>query len=275
MNDLSVTFSVLISVYDKEKPDYLREALNSVLNQSYLPSEIILVKDGPLTPELNDVINDFDKQYPLFKIIENEKNLGLGVALAKGLLECSNEFVARMDSDDLIPNDRFELQLEVIKEGYDVVSSWIEIFEGSTDNIVAIKKMPEFDSDIKKFAKKRNPIAHPACMMRKSSTIAAGNYQDFLLFEDYYLWVRMMMSGAKFYNIQKVLYQMRTSNDQFGRRGGLKYLSKELSLQHKFYKFGFLNFHEFLKNIFIRIAVRPLPIILRRRIQILIWRKSC
>ena len=273
MNNRNVPFSILMSVYYKEKPDYLREALDSVLNQSYLPSEIILVKDGPLTPELDSVIADFGKQCSLFKIIENKKNLGLGLALAKGLLACSNEFIARMDTDDITPNGRFELQLEKIEEGYDVVSSWIEIFEGAVDNIIAIKKIPEFDNDIKKLAKKRNPVSHPACMMRKSAIIAAGNYQDFLLFEDYYLWVRMMINGAKFYNIQESLYKMRGSNCQFGRRGGLKYLKVELNLQYKFYKLGFLNLHEFLRNFFIRIIVRPLPVSLRRKIQLLIWKR--
>ena len=270
----SIPFSVLISVYYKEKPDYLKEALDSVLNQSCLPTEIVLVKDGPLTPELNDVIAEFDEQYPLFKIIENKRNLGLGLSLAKGLLACSNEFIARMDTDDIIPNDRFELQLEKIKEGYDIVSSWSEIFEGSADNIIAIRKIPEFDNDIKKLAKKRSPVCHAACMIRKSAVIAAGNYQDFLLVEDYYLWVCMIMNGANFYNIQKVLYKIRGSNDQFGRRGGLKYLKIELKLHYKFYKLGFLNSYELLRNIFIRIIVRLLPVNLRRKTYLLIWGES-
>lgn len=113
-------FSVLISIYYKESPIYFREALDSVFAQTLLPAEIVLVKDGPLTPELDAIIEEYAARHPIFKIVTNETNLGLGRALAKGLLACSYEYVARMDTDDLIAPTRFEKEIRKLDEGYDV-----------------------------------------------------------------------------------------------------------------------------------------------------------
>ena len=121
-------FSVLISIYFKENPTWFRTALDSVFSQTVQPSEIVLVKDGPLTDELEAVINEFETKHPIFKIVTNEKNMGLGLSLRKGVEACSNEIIARMDTDDIIPIDRFEKQLRKIEEGYDVVSCWSRLF---------------------------------------------------------------------------------------------------------------------------------------------------
>ena len=112
-------FSVLISIYYKESPLYFREALDSVFAQTLQPAEIVLVKDGSLTPELDAVIEEYSTRYPIFKIVTNETNLGLGLALAKGLSACSYEYVARMDTDDLIAPTRFEKEIRKLDEGYD------------------------------------------------------------------------------------------------------------------------------------------------------------
>jgi len=266
------SFSVLMSVYYKEKPEYLNEALSSIFHQTKAPSEIVIVKDGSLTKELDDVIDRFAQKAPV-KIILIEKNVGLGLALNEGLKHSSNEIVARMDSDDIIPPDRFEKQLATIEKGYDVVSCWSTLFLGEIDKAIAVKKRPETHEDIVKLAKRRSPVSHAACLYRKSEVLAAGGYQHCEMYEDYHLWVRMILNGSKFYNVQESLYYVRTSQEQVSRRGGMKYLQNEIRTFLEFHKMGFFSFSDLVVNTVIRISVRLLPIKLRSLLLKLVWKK--
>lgn len=268
-------FSVLIAVYEKENPHFFKEALDSIWgNQTLKPTEIVIVRDGPLSHDLDNVINEFSERAPV-KLVTLEVNGGLGKALKIGVKNCSHEIIARMDSDDISTNDRFEKQIPIfIKKNLDVLSSWSSFFENNKNNIIATKKRPELDSDIKAFAKKRSPVCHASCILRKSAVLNAGNYQHFPLYEDYDLWVRMIMSGATFHNLQDYVYLIRTSDGQFGRRGGLKYLITEIKAQNKFRKLGFLKWNESSKNIIIRFIVRLSPNFVRRRIYQFIWKQN-
>ena len=256
---MKVSFSVLISIYKNENPIWFREALDSVFAQTVQPDEIVLVKDGPLTVELESVINEYAFLHPIFNIVVNETNLGLGLALQKGVLACKNEIIARMDTDDIIPKDRFEKQLTALKDDVDVVSCWSMAFSDSLDNDVAVKKRPEFQNDIVKRAKRRSPLCHAACMMRKQAVLKAGNYQPRLYYEDYHLWVRMIQAGCSFYNIQEVLYYVRTSPGQLARRRGWGYLKNELKILHEFYQMGFYSLWDLMVNSSIRIVARMAP----------------
>lgn len=256
-------FSVLMSIYFKEKSSNFNRAMQSIWDeQSIKPSEIILVEDGKLTDELYNAINLWKERLGQnLKVIKLKENLGLGDALAMGLKECSFELVARMDSDDISLPKRFEKQLEIFRtnENIDICSSWISEFETDEGNIYAYRKLPKSHNDIVKFAKLRSPINHPAAMFKKSAVLQAGNYQKMLLIEDYYLWVRMILKGFKFYNIQEVLVNMRAGKDQLTRRQGLKYAINELKVQYLFYKMGFLNLYEFLRNSLLKFSVRTMP----------------
>lgn len=252
-------FSVLLSVYHKEQPSFLYQSLNSVFNQSVSPSEVILVEDGPLTPELYMVIDVYKKQYPKFKVIKLAKNRGLGNALNEGLKHCSCELVARMDTDDICMPYRFERQLQIFNKypDIDVCSSWIDEFINETTNIVSQKKLPEWNEEIIKYAKTRCPINHPVVMYKRSKVLSVGGYQGFP--EDYYLWVKLIMAGAVFYNIQESLNYFRTSEDVYKRRGGWKYAQDDIKAQWNFYNMGFLSLFEFLKNLLIRVTIRLVP----------------
>mgnify|MGYP000748248897 FL=1 len=254
-------FSVLLSLYIKEQPSHLRKSLDSLFSQTLLPAEIILVKDGKLTPELNAVVSDYVQHYSILKVITLDMNQGLGKALNEGLKHCSYDLVARMDTDDIAKTNRFEKQLEILKNQpeIDIISSWIDEFEGDITQIISTRKVPEFHGDIYKYAKKRCPINHPAVMFRKSTVLAAGGYKHFPLFEDYYLWVRMLMNDAKFYNIQESLLYFRTSTDMFKRRGGWNYAINEYKLQKEFKNIGFINNIDFFYNISVRFISRILP----------------
>lgn len=257
------SISVLISIYQKENPQWFREALESVFAQTVQPSEIVLVKDGPLTAELENVLEIFVKQHPIFNFVINETNLGLGIALQRGVLACKNEIIARMDTDDVIPPDRFEKQLKKIKEGYDVVSCWSKLFLNERNNVIALKTRPEQHKDIVKLAHRRSPVCHAAAFMRKSAVLKAGNYQHRQYYEDYNLWVRMIQTGAKFYNVQEALYDVRTTDAQLKRRAGFSYLKNELKYLREFYDMGFYTWKDLFINANIRIAARLMPEILR------------
>lgn len=254
-------FSVLLSIYHKEKPEYLLQSLDSVFAQTLRADEVILVKDGPLTEELYTVLEEFQGKYQELKTVPLKENVGLGEALNEGLKHCSHDIVARMDTDDICKPDRFEKQLAVFKNNpdIDVVSSWIDEFEGEVDNILSTRKLPETHSEIYEYGKKRCPINHPAVMFKKSAVLTAGGYMHLPLFEDYYLWVRMLVNGAKFYNIQESLLYFRTSSAMFMRRGGLKYALTEVSFLWKMHKIGYVNLISTIKSIFIRFTVRIMP----------------
>ncbi|MCZ6132572.1 glycosyltransferase [Campylobacter ureolyticus] len=258
-----MNFSVLMSIYFKEKPSNFNRAMQSIWDeQSIKPSEIVLVEDGKLTDELYSAINLWKERLGHnLKVIKLKENLGLGDALAMGLKECNFALVARMDSDDISLPKRFEKQLEIfrISENIDICSSWISEFETDESNVYAYRKLPESHNDIVKFAKLRSPLNHVAVMFKKSAVLQAGNYEKMLLIEDYYLWVRMILKGFKFYNIQEVLVNVRAGKDQLTRRQGLKYAINELKVQYLFYKMGFLNLYEFLRNSVLKFSVRIMP----------------
>ena len=262
-------FSVLLSVYHKEQTSYMRLSLDSIFNQTVKPTEVILVEDGPLTPELYNVIDEYSQEHKELKVIKLAKNGGLGNALNEGMKHCSYELVARMDTDDVCKPHRFERQLQLFKEHpeVDVCSSWIDEFVDDTNNVVSLRKLPEQNDDIVKYAKGRCPVNHPAVMYRRSKVMEVGGYQGFP--EDSYLWVKLMMAGAVFYNIQESLIYFRTSDDVYKRRGGWKYAKDDIRAQWVFYRMGFLTFYDFIKNVLIRGTVRLMP----NKLRVLIYNK--
>lgn len=255
-------FSVLMSVYHKENPEFLKEAIDSVINQTVQPTEIVIVKDGKLTKELDDVIDMHIKDNEgLFNILELETNCGLGVALSKGINACKYDIIARMDSDDISNKYRFEKQLDIFKKNtkVDIVGSNIAEFMDDVNIICSERKVPENNDDIIKFAKKRCPFNHMTVMYKKQAVLDAGNYIKFESLEDYYLWARMLKNGCYALNIQENLVYARIGNGMFKRRSGLGYVKSEIKLQKQFKSLGFINNFELGFNILSRMLVRIIP----------------
>lgn len=272
-----MSFSVLMSVYYKEKAEYLRQAINSIVCQNNMPSEVVIIKDGELTYELDKVIDEFDKQYiGLFKIINIKKNVGLGEALRIGVIKCSNELIARMDSDDISLPDRFKLQEEFMRSNseIDVLGSWSKEFHGNPENVVDIKAVPLKYEEIINYAKKRNPLNHMTVMFRKEAVLRAGNYEPFLWYEDYYLWVKMIMNNSKIANMNKVLVLARSDESMYKRRGGVKYIKAEVKLEKKLLESGFIDIKLFLFNVIVRISIRLMPNSMRKIFYVKFLRKN-
>lgn len=263
---LKFKYSVLMSVYYKEKPEWLKMSIESILNQTVKAKEFVIVEDGPLTNELENVIDLFKNQYnDLFKIIKLEKNMGLGPALKIGVENCSCEWIARMDSDDYSQPERCEKQINKILEDkdLDIVGSCIAEFEDNTDNIISIRSLPETNEEIYKFAKRRNPFGHPSVMLRKSKVLEAGNYRTYYLCEDYDMWVRMLECNAKCYNFPEELVYMRISQDFYARRGGIKYLKSILKFKKELKSKGFYSTKDYIISAGSHIIVCLMPNFLR------------
>lgn len=254
-------FSVLMSVYLKENPSFLNESLKSIWDDQILkPTEIVIVKDGLLTKELDLVISDFQKRAPV-KVLQLEKNSGLGVALAHGLNHCTCEIVARMDSDDISDPSRFNIQIGYLNSNPEVIlvgSNLLEFISVPGD-LNRNKKVPEFDYEIKKYIKYRSPFNHPSVVFRKERVLNVGSYCSMHSFEDYYLWFRLLNSGGLYYNFQESLVYFRVGSNLIGRRRGLQYALNEYKLFHQLRNDKIISNSMFIFLIAIRIPLRFLP----------------
>lgn len=246
-NDEFPAFSVLMSVYKKEKPAFLDKALKSIEDQTVQPNQVLLVADGPLTESLNSVIEDHRKKFPeKYDILKLPHNRGLGFALQKGVENCCYDWIARMDTDDISVNNRFELQLKAIEEEPDlaIVGGQIDEFSGNLDSIVGKRNVPFSNEEIRKFIKWRNPFNHPTVMINKNAVLQVGNYQANGKIEDYFLWSKLVIANYKVKNLPEILVHMRVDAGMYKRRGDLQNIKQIFRLRKSLRKANFINFRE-------------------------------
>lgn len=260
-------YSVLMSVYYKENPEYLKNAIESIQVQTCPTDDFVLVCDGPLNLGLNRVIEKKQQEMgKVFSVIRLENNVGLGKALNVGIKKCKNELVARMDSDDIAYQDRCEKQLEVfnLRPEVSVCSGIVEEFTVSMEIVDAMRVPPETNEEILRFAQKRNPFNHPCVMYKKSAVEGAGSYQDFYLLEDYYLWLRMLMKGYQGYNLQEPILHMRAGSGMYLRRAGRKYAESQVRLFRFMKNEKFISKGQYIKSCMIRSGSAMAPNWLRK-----------
>lgn len=242
-------YSVLMSVYAAEKPEHLRLSMESVFSQTLPTNDFVLLCDGPLTADLDRVLEEAYRAHPeVLRIIRMERNRGLGPTLNDGLPLCRNELIARMDSDDVALPDRCRLQVLAFEKEPElaIVGGAIDEFEHDPGNVVAHKAMPETQEEILRYARVRNPFNHPTVMYRKSVILTQGGYPCKNLHEDYALWGRLILAGVSCRNLPETLCKMRVDSGMYARRGGAKYLKQAIRLRWQFYREGLYTFWSFL-----------------------------
>ncbi|MBU5594393.1 glycosyltransferase [Amphibacillus sp. MSJ-3] len=242
-------YSVLMSVYSKENPNYFKASMESMINQTLLPEEIAIVKDGPLTKELEEIIQYYKINYPrIITIIPLKENVGLGNALNEGLIKCRNELVCRMDTDDISLKHRCEIQVnEFLKdESLDILGSNIDEFHEIPEEVISSRIVPTDHKDIVKFSRRRNPFNHPTVMFKKSSVLKHGGYGNFRRNQDLDLFVRMLDNGCKGKNIDESLLLFRANNNNIKRRKSWEKCSSYIYMIYTFWRRGHSSLFDLL-----------------------------
>ena len=265
-------FSVLMSLYIKEKKEYFEACMESMIGQTVHPTEIVIVFDGPLSKELKESVFQYQNQHPgWIKIIDNKQNKGLGLALADGVPACTYDLIARMDTDDIARKDRFEKQLKMFMKNpkIDICGSHIIEFEGNINNKLSERKVPLKHSDIAKYQRQRSAFNHMTVMYKKSAVLRAGNYEHCPLMEDDMLWIRMLISGAMCANIDDYLVYARTGYAMIERRGGWEYYKKYKDAKKKILATGYISKWDYYKTVGIQLVVTMVP----RKVRLYIFTK--
>ena len=245
-----LNYSVLMCVYYKEKPEFFNEAILSILNQTLKTNNFVIVCDGPLTRELDEVLLKHVSENKEITVVRLEKNQGVGAASQFGLQYIKNEVLAKMDSDDIADEHRMERELEIINSGFDVVGGAIAEFIGDKNNIVGVRMPPEKHYDIVQFSKKRNPVNNVTIMYKKSQILEVGGYLNANFLEDYTLDIKLIQHGRKFYNIQDIMVFVRTNDDQIKRRGDKKLRKGFKALRKMMLRDKYITRGEYIKYSF-------------------------
>jgi glycosyltransferase involved in cell wall biosynthesis len=246
-----------MSVYYKEIPDYLNECLESLANQTLPATEIIIVKDGLLGESLEQILSVWQNKLPI-RIVGYEENKGLAYALNYGLQFCSHELIARMDSDDICVPDRFEKQIKCFEQNTNIVllSGFISEFRNKPNDNVSIRKVPVGNLHIVRYLKKRNAFNHMAVMFKKSAVLSVNSYNGIDGFEDYDLWIKLVLAGYQVDNLKDILVYARIGNDMINRRKGLTYLKNEMRFFSNQRDRRFISNMEYISSIITRTPLR-------------------
>jgi glycosyltransferase involved in cell wall biosynthesis len=260
-------FSLLVPVYDGDRPDHLRRALRSAVDdQTVRPDQVVIVRDGPVRDELAECLDEFVRRSPVpVTLVPLPHNSGLGPALDQGLAASWFDVIARMDADDVAMPHRFEVELPLIEDA-DIVGAGLLEFVEDTDHIVGQRTPPTEPGQIQRYARMHDPFNHPTVVYRRRAVLAAGGYGDLPLMEDYALFARMLAGGARAVNVAEPLVFYRVGAQAYKRRGGAALLRSELRLQREFRRRGFTTPAEYARNVLVRGGYRLIPWWCRRAV---------
>ncbi len=254
-------FSLLLPVWAADRPDFVADAFrSSVQDQTRRPDEVVIVRDGPVPPALARTLADLAAGSPVpVRVLELPRNGGLGPALDAGLAACRHDVVARMDADDLSLPHRFAVQLPMIESGLDLVGAGLVEFGDHPDDLVGTRVPPVDPVDIAARARFADPFNHPTVVYRRDLVRAVGGYSDFALMEDYLLWAKLLVAGAKVANTAEPLVKYRVGAGAYARRGGWRQLRAELAVQRRFRRIGFTTRRQWARNVVLRGGYRLVP----------------
>jgi glycosyltransferase involved in cell wall biosynthesis len=263
---LSEQLSLLLPVWAGDRPEFLADAFrSSVDEQTRRPDQVVIVRDGPVPAALTERIAELAAASPVpVDVVELEQNVGLGPALDAGLAACRYDVVARMDADDISLPHRFAVQLPVIESGADVVGAGLVEFADDPEEIGALRAVPTDPDEIRSRARFATPFHHPTVVYRRTLVMDVGGYTDFAKMEDYLLWAKLILAGARVANVAEPLVKYRVGAGAYARRGGLALLRAELGLQRRFRALGFTTRAQWARNLVVRGGYRLVPEGLRR-----------
>jgi len=270
-------YSVLQTVYKSDVPDAFRLSLESMINQTVKPDEIILVKDGSIPQELQSVIDDLSLKVPgLIVQVQLETNVGLGLALNEGLKHCKNELVARMDSDDISLPERCEKQLSMFAEDpdLDIVGCPVKEFVGTPDNVVGERNVPLKNESIHAYAKRRDPFNHPTVMYRKSKVLQYGPYRNYRKNQDTALWIDMLSNGCKGANCAQPLLMFRFDDGTYKKRKSWINTKLLIEIRKHAYQIGFSSFWDFMFVSVAQLGLFILPTAIQKIVYTKLLRKT-
>jgi glycosyltransferase involved in cell wall biosynthesis len=258
--------SLLLPVWHRDRPDFLTEAFRStVVDQTRRPDHVVVVRDGPVTPELTACIAELARTSPVpVDVLELDRNVGLGPALDAGLEACRYDVVARMDADDISLPNRFAVQMPLVEAGADLVGAGLLEFGAGADDVVGSRVPPTGADAIRARARFADPFNHPTVVYRRDCVRSVGGYGDFALMEDYLLWAKMILAGARVANVAEPLVLYRVGAGAYRRRGGLNQLRTELGLQRRLRAIGFTTRGQYVRNVAVRGGYRLVPEGVRR-----------
>ncbi|MBP5268861.1 glycosyltransferase [Ruminococcus albus] len=255
-------YSVLMSVYEKELPENLNQSLESMLKQTYPPSDFVLVCDGKLTNALDVIVKSFQNEYKdIFRIVRIDENVGAGKAVNKGIKACRYEYIVRMDSDDVSLRGRClkEMLMFAMDKKLDIVGSYVEEFDDLTDKTLTLKKVPLMHDEIMNYSRRRNPFNRQTVAFRKSKALEIGGYSDLKLCEDYDFAVRMLAGGAKGQNIPEVLVRYRVSESTPEIRRSWRLTKGFVAVRWKLFTEGYIGLRDFFPPCFLQLILFILP----------------
>ena len=217
MNELDKPLiSVIMGIYNCSKT--LEEAVNCIIQQTYVHWELIMCDDGSTDNTLN-LAKQLERKEKRIKLIVNSSNKGLNYTLNHCLKYANGEYIARMDGDDLCDFSRFDKQLNVLFRNptCSIVSSAMYYFDEfgvfKTSKPIVSPKPSDFMNG--------TPFCHAPCLVKKEAYDAVDGYSIsnmLLRVEDYHLWVKMYEKGYRGINILEPLYSMRDDRNAYTRR---------------------------------------------------------
>lgn len=275
MGASNLKYSVLMTVYTKDNPDYFALSLDSMINQTCKPDEIVIVKDGPIRKQLQDIIDSRKNRQVKIIQLQLPVNKGLGLALNEGIKICKNELIARMDADDYSMPNRCELQLKAFEKypDLDIIGCPVDEFVDDIDNVVGCRNVPYTNDEIYAFAKKRDPFNHPTVMYKKSVVLKAGMYSDYRKNQDTDLWIKMLSNGAQCMNLKEHVFRFRFDSDTYRKRKSWVNTKILLEIRYKAWQSGFNTFFDFLLVATSQIGVYILPVWFQRWLYTVVLRR--
>ncbi|MEV1129893.1 glycosyltransferase [Agromyces sp. NPDC049794] len=258
---MSEPFTLLMPVYRGDDPAHFSKAFtSSVTGQTRRPDQVVLVQDGPVGDDLSSAIDAAVSSSPVPVVHHRIKdNVGLARALTEGLARSDHDIIARMDADDISLPDRFAKQVPLIEAGLDLVGTGMLEFLDDVGSIVG-RRVPRVDpAEIARYARFHDPFSHPTVVYRRRAVERAGGYQALGLMEDYWLFARMIDSGAAVGNLADPLVMYRVGAGAYARRGGRAQWRSELALQRELRRIRFTTRGEFLRNVCVRGLYRFVP----------------